>query len=243
MKTVVTTTAIDLSGSLQRYLKPAHQLVDTYLEHTNFDIILLTNSTGSFSSIENDRVSIVDYNNFYDETIQSNKRFNMHIKRHAIRLGSQKEYDLVYHHDCDFFITGWDQESFLETVEQDYDVIFPNDSRPQLGGLRQNYKHFQEKIDLEFGDLYYDELDKAPNASETAIIFKNNSKLEVFLDFWDKVAEKNNDFFTYHCAVYFGTAAIHSKMNITHVTPNYKFSTYGRIHHNGRLLNYYGRYI
>lgn len=244
MRTLIVTTLFDLdNGSIARYLKPFRDHISSYLQYTDFDILVLSNCIDKVKDTFHDRVSFIDYDKNFNEPVISCKRFNMHLKRLAIRLGSEKDYDIIYHHDCDFYITGWDQESYLELINRDYDIIYPNSSRPQLGALRRNYPHFQKKVEDEFGDLYYDELDQAPNASETAIIFKNNNKLKIFLDFWDKIAEKNNDFFTYHCAVYFGTAAVHSKMNITHVTEKNKFSKYARIHHNGKLLNYYGRYI
>lgn len=243
MKTLICTTFFDVNGGIERYVKPLSDLITSYLEYTDFDILILTNVPEKLNHIDSKRIFIIDYySNFSEPHISANK-FNMHLKRTAIRLGSQKDYEIIYHHDCDCYITGWDQYSYLEFIKKDYDIIFPNSSHPQLGGLRANYKHFQDKIDKEFVDLYYPELDLAPNASETRIIFKNNSKLKVFLDFWDQISEKNKDFFTYFDSVYFGTSAIHSKMKITHVNDQVKFSTFGRINHKPRILDYYGNTV
>lgn len=244
MKTLVVTTLFNLSQNfVKRYLDPCKKLIDGYIKHTNFDILVLTNSPTTLEDRLNERVNIVDYNSEYTEPIISKGKFNMHIKRLAIEKGSNLNYDIIYHHDCDCYIEGWDQKSYEQLLSQPFDTYFPNSSRPQLGGLRKAFKHFQDKIDLEFGDLYEDRFDSAPNASETFIIFKNNKKLKKFLEFWNKIAKRNNDFFTYNCSIYYGTSCIYANMNITHVKPEDKFTSYGRITHSNRLLNYFGNTI
>lgn len=241
MKTLIVTTLIDSGNhNFNRYLQPCLKLIDGYLKYTDFNILILTNKTNSLSEIVDKRVSVVDYDKNFSEPVLSGKKFNMHIKRLAIKLGVDLDYDIIYHHDCDCYIVGWDQESYLNLISQSYDIIFPNSSRPQLGGLRKAYKHFQDKIDLEYKELYQDDFDLAPNASETFVLFKNNNKLKSFLGFWDKIAERNKDFNTYHSAVYFGTSAIFAKMNISEVTDKMKFSKFGRIDHVNRILNYHG---
>lgn len=244
MKTLVVTTLFDINSRyLDNYLQPCIKLIDGYLKHTNFDILILTNSPYSLKDKVNKRVHIVDYRKEYTEPIFSAGKFNMHIKRLAIEKGSNLGYDIIYHHDCDCYIEGWDQKSFDEVTAQPFDIYFPTPSRPQLGGLRKQYKIYQDKINLEFGDLYEDRFDLSPNAAETFIIFKNNSKLKKFLEFWNKIAEQNNNFFTYYCGVYFGTSCIYADMNKTHITSDNKFSTYGRIFHRNRLLDYHGQTI
>lgn len=244
MKTLVVSTLFDLNSNyIDRYLQPCRKLIDGYLKYTNFDILILTNSPSSLEDKVDERLHIVDYRKEYTEPILSAERFNMHIKRLAIEKGSNLGYDIIYHHDCDCHIVGWDQKSFDEVIAQPFDIYFPTLSTPRLGGLRKQFKHFQDKINLEFGDLYEDKFDLSPNAAETFIIFKNNSKLKKFLEFWNKIAERNNDFLTYYCGVYFGTSSIYANMNKTHITSDNKFSTYGRIFHRGGLLDYYGQII
>lgn len=243
MKTIVVTPAIKIKDDDFSYLNKSKKLIDTYIKYTSFDILILTNNVEYYSEIKSERVFIIDYNSKFTEPIVSNKKFNMHIKRLPIRLGMELNYDIVYHHDCDCFIEGWDNNSYDNIIKEDYDVYFPGrgSSRSQLGGLRKNFKHFQNKIDTEFIGLYYDELDNSPNPPETRIIFKNNYKLKLFLEFWDKISKQNNDFDTYYDGVYIGTSSVYAKMNGFDVTTLNEFSKYGKITHGDSILNYYGQ--
>jgi hypothetical protein len=243
MKTIITTCSIQLKHNDNTYLNNCLKLINTYLKYTDFDILVLTNNVDFFNDVKNERVILCDYNEKFNENIISNKRFNMHLKRYPIMLGSNMDYDVIYHHDCDCYIDGWDNTSYLDLIEQDYDVFFPTKPRPQLGGLRNSYKHFQDKIDREFIGLYYDDLDNSPNPAETRIIFKNNDKLKIFLNFWDKISNNNKDYLTYYCGVYFGTSAQHAKMKMGEVTSRIKFSEYCKISHGGNILNYFGHRI
>lgn len=243
MRTIVVSNSIHIKDNDFSYHEKAITMINSYLKYTNFDILILTNNVDYFSHIKNDRVIILDYHKNFDEPITSSNKFNMHLKRYPLRLASKMDYDIIYHHDCDCYITGWDDESYMNLIKQDYDIIFPNEPRNELGILRKNYYHFQEKIDKEFVNLYYEELDNSPNPNETRIIFKNNVKLNIFLDFWDKISNNNKNYLTYYCGVYFGTSSFHAKMKMGKVDKNSKFSSYGRISHQNKTLNYFGQYI
>jgi hypothetical protein len=179
------------------------------LNFTDFDILLITNKVDRFSQFTSNRVKIFDYEKNFNEPIISANKFNMHLKRYPIKLASYMNYDYVYFHDCDCFIDGWDRLSYEKKCREDFDVAFVSHANPQLGGLRNTYKHFQDKIDLEFFGLYTEEMDLAPNPAETRVLFKNNEKLQNFISFWDKISEQNKNFFTYHDGVYFGTSSIY----------------------------------
>lgn len=242
MKTIIVTCAIQLTDKDFSYLEKSKELIKTYLTHTNFDILILTNNV-DFYQEENKRVKIYEFNESYGEPIKSGGKFNMHIKRIPIEIASDLDYDIVYHHDCDCFIDGWDEESYAKTVKKDFDVFFPKDARPQLGGLIKNYKRFKDKIEKEFKGIFYEELNKSPNPAETRIIFKNNKKLKAFLDFWKKISKNNKDYLTYFCGVYFGTSAKDADMNMSGVNYNDKFTSYGRIYHGNKILDYFGTEI
>jgi hypothetical protein len=238
-KVCICTLAIEISNN-NRYIEKTKILIESYLKYTNFDILVLTNKINELAYLKNKRIKLIDYNTNFDEKIISDQRFNMHIKRYPIKLAKKLGYKIIYFHDCDCYIIGWDKESFETKCNEDFDVAFVSHANPQLGGLRTNYKHFQDKIDNEFGDLYYPELDNAPNPAETRVIFKNNDKLNKFLHFWDLISEKNNNYFTYHDGVYFGTSAIYAAMRMIGVTPNDKFSSFCRIIHADKVLDYFG---
>lgn len=240
LKTCVATLCIERNENQYRYINTSKNLLKTYLTHTNFDILLLTNKPNEFSEYKDGRVIIVDYNETFIEPILSGGFFNMHLKRLPIKLCSDMNYDIIYYHDCDCFIVGWDNNSFITKCHQDFDVAFVSHANPQLGDLRKNYQHFQHKIDTEFSELYYDELDLSPNPAETRVLFKNNEKLKKFISFWDIISSKNQNYNTYHDGVYFGTSAIYANMKMIGVTPNDCFSQYCRISHGDKILNYFG---
>lgn len=242
-KVCVTTICIELDKSTNRYLKCGKRLIETHLKYTDFNILIITNDTSYFSDITDSRVLIVDYESSFTEPTVSGSRFNMHLKRLPVKLAKELGYDIIFLNDVDCFITGWDNASFQNKCKEDFDVAFVSHANPQLGGLRQTYKHFQDKIDLEFGDLYYDELDKAPNPAETRVIFKNNEKLTNYLKFWDKIAARNNDYFTYHDGVYFGTSGVYAEMKMIGVTPQNEFTSFCRIAHANEVLDYFGHRV
>jgi len=243
LKICITTIAIETSVSVyehNRYLEAAKKLIITNLIHTTYDIVLLTNKPEFFSGFTTPRLIVIDYDENFNESTISGKKFNMHTKRHSIYIAQKLGYDIIYYNDCDCFITGWDDLSFEERCMDDCDVTFTKPPTPQLKGLRTTYKSFQEIIDNEFGDLYQPEFDNAPNPAETRIIFKNNNKLTAFLSFWDKISERNNNYFTYHDGIYIGTSVIYAKMKSCGTVRTDNFIKYCRIQHGKNILNYFG---
>jgi hypothetical protein len=241
-KTCVCAISIEL-GDGNRYLDSAKKLINTHLEYTTYDIILITNKPEYFNDITNLRVNIINYYDKFDESIISDNRFNMHLKRYPIQVSSEMGYENIFYNDCDCYIIGWDDLSFSNKCKENFDVAFVSHANPQLGGLRKTYPHFQEKIDTEFVGLYYDGLDESPNPAETRVIFKNNNKLNNFLHFWGLISKQNNNYFTYHDGVYFGTSSVYAKMNMIGITPNDDFSKYCRIQHSDSILDYFGNKI
>jgi hypothetical protein len=227
-------------GDGKRYLDAAKKMVLTHLEYTNYDVLLITNKSEFFKDIVTPRFKLITYEEKFDETIISNGRFNMHLKRYPIQIAAEMGYENIFYNDCDCYITGWDNLSFNKKCKEDFDVAFVSHANPQLGGLRKTYPHFQEKINTEFVGLYYDELDESPNPAETRVIFKNNDKLQNFLHFWGLISKQNNNYYTYHDGVYFGTSAVYAKMNMIGITPKEEFTKYCRIQHSDDVLDYFG---
>lgn len=244
MRTLVTTCAIKINDKKlydePSYLEKGKILIKSYLKYTDFDILIITNNVDFYDDIKNERVIIIDYHSNYDLPITSKKHFNMHIKRLPIECGSKLDYDIIYHHDCDCYIEGWDEESYQGLISKDFDVFVHRHDRPEIGKLRKISNIYKNKINLEYGDIYYDELDMSPNPTETRMIFKNNDKLKVFLEFWKKISDRNKDYLTYYCGLYFGTSIKHANMKTDVVSYKHKFTEYGRIFHHGGILSYFG---
>jgi hypothetical protein len=237
--TCVCAISIEISDG-NEFLDRAKKMIITHLEHTNYDIVLITNYPKYFNDVKNDRVKLINYSNNFKESILSSGRFNMHLKRYPIQIASEMGYENIFYNDCDCYITGWDESSFNNKCLENFDVAFVSHANPQLGDLRKIYPHFQEVIDTEFIGLYYDELDKSPNPAETRIIFKNNNKLTDFLYFWGLISKQNNNHLTYHDGIYIGTSSVYAKMKMIGITKEDEFSKYCRIQHSGNILNYFG---
>ncbi len=236
----VASLCFELSENSKRYVESSKKLISTKLKYTNFDILILTNKREEFQSINDARVRVIYYNAFFNENVTSNNRFNMHLKRYPLKLAQEHGYAIIYYNDCDCFIDGWDESSFNNKIEEDFDVYYVSHANPQLGALRKEFKHFQEKIDTEFCGIYDDKMDLAPNPAETRVIFKNNEKLSSFLSFWDKISNNNKNFFTYYDGVYFGTSSIYADMKMGCVTRNDAFAKFCYINHGNDILDYFG---
>lgn len=222
----------------------AKRMIESYLEHTNFDIVIVTDNPSSFNELDINRVKIVNYDNHFDECKNISGFFNYHLKRYAILVAKEFEYEIIYYVDCDTYIIGWDNESFKNKCEEDFDIAFVSHASPALGDLRRDYKHFQDKIDLEYEGLYYDELDMAPNPAETHVLIKNNEKLSNFLEFWDKVSKNNkHNNPTYHDGVYFGTSGVYAGMKMVGMNHQSTFTEFSRISHGEGILNFFGNTI
>ena len=239
-KTCVATLAFEIQQNSKKYLESAKKLIKSNLEYTDFDVLILTNHVDYFKDINDARVEILNYHDHFRENSISGGKFNMHLKRYPIRMAKNMGYDVIFYNDCDCFIDGWDNKSFTLKMENDFDIFFVSHANPQLGGLRKSYEHFQKKIDIELAGIYTEDMDNAPNPAETRVIFKNNQKLNLFLEFWDKISNNNNNYFTYYDGVYFGTSSIYAKMKLGSVTKSDEFSKYCHISHMGGTLNYFG---
>ena len=239
LRTAIATLAIDFKNN-EEYPNKTKNLIKSYLEYTDFDIVVLTDKVECFTNLLCERLKVYDYDTLYKESKISGGHFNMHLKRYPIEIAQELGYDMIYYHDCDCYITGWDDQSFNKKCADNFDVAFVQHAEPQLGGLIKNYTHFREKVEQEFEGFYEERFDLAPNPAETRVLFKNNEKLKLFLNFWDKISENNKDYFTYHDGVYFGTSAVYADMVMVGVTHNDTFSKYCRIQHGDGVLDYFG---
>lgn len=225
----------------KNYVEHAKNMIRTYLEFTDFEIVLLTDKVNSFSEFDTERLKLINYDEYYSEQKKCGNFFNYHLKRFSIEIAKKMNYDIIYYVDCDCYIIGWDNDSFLKKCSEEFDVAFVKHAHPQLGDLRKTYKHFQDKLDDEYEGIYFEELDLAPNPAETHVLFKNNDKLNLFLEFWDKVSANNKrNSPTYHDGVYFGTSAIYAKMKMVGIDVDSKFIEYSRISHGDKTLNFFG---
>ena len=147
--------AINCGVNENRYLECASKLIESYLKYTDFDILVLINDLSFFDKFKTNRLIVVEYSITFNEPIISGGTFNIHLKRYPILLASKLEYDIVYFHDCDCYIEGWDMNSYIKKCNEDFDVFFVSCATPQLGNLRKNYKHFQYNIEMKYTSITY----------------------------------------------------------------------------------------
>ncbi len=259
MKTIIATLCVDTTCKKftpdNRYFSETVILLNSYLKHTNFDILVTTNMVDYFNDFKtNPRVIITDLRDHCDDPLIARCYINMNLKRIPIKLASQLDYDVVYHHDCDCFVVGWDQESYIRSIDNEFDFYMPTNynvgNRIELLRVDKVFKHLNEKLKCEFENtnITYPDWGGAPHMAETRILIKNNDKMKLFLEYWDRIAETNkanyiaNRYQATMDGIYFGTCAWYAKMKLSRMHPT-EFTNYCRIHHGLRILNYYGTTI
>jgi hypothetical protein len=254
MKTIIATLCVDpkrIFATDNRYFTLARVLLDTYLKYTDFSILIVTNNVKFFDDYDREpRVIIVDFDANFSDPMTACGYINMNLKRLPIKLASQLNFDIVYHNDCDCFITGWDDESYAAALAEDYEFYMPTvyHEGNRIDGLRLDIPIIDAKIKIEYEDsgICYPDIGGAPHMSETRILFKNNDKMKLFVKYWDRIASandqkyRNNVCYATTDGVYFGTCAWYAKMKIARMNPNFMFTNNCRIHHGERILDYYG---
>ena len=98
---------------------------------------------------------------------------------------------MIVYCENNLILTDWNEISFNKFSNNDFDIAFIRNVDPQIGYLRNDYEHFQKIIDNEFELIYEESFDSAPNPETFYFIVKNNEKLDLFLEFWNQIYEKN----------------------------------------------------
>jgi hypothetical protein len=76
----VTAVSIQNSNNIGKdYSEHAKRMVSSYLEFTDFDIVVVTDNPSSFEEIQNERVKIFDYDIHFDEQKMVSNFFNYHL--------------------------------------------------------------------------------------------------------------------------------------------------------------------
>lgn len=244
IKDVFTTIAINVRPeSGIDYIQRSKLLINSVLNLTDKDIIVVTNNTNEYQELINDRLKIYDIEHLTDDKLISGGMFNMHLKRVPISIANKLGYENIMYCDCDTYFDKWDENSYQELLNKDFDIAFKGGGN--LEGLL-HLPHYNIKV-KEMGNLWYDDLKKSTNMAEVFILFKTPVKLLKFIDFWDKISDKNKDFThnTYYDSFYFGVSMYHSNMKgfnfKLNKTETNSFTENWKIQHGkDSLLNFYG---
>jgi len=245
MKSVIASLCIDglKYGHENMYQQRANILIDSAIKFTPFDVLMVTNVPEAFKKHENNkRVIIKDLKTtFPSEPLKICNQFNFGIKRLPIKLCSEMDYDVINFNDCDCFYNGWDQESFASMLSEKFDVWYLQYHPEHCIKNKMNnnlYTAMKQKIE-KMGDLIYDKLLLATLPAETRIVFKNNDKLKVMLDYWEKFSKKcvETNCGTFQENVFFTMSAVHAGMIQHNVNPKFKFAKFCRLIHGHPPLN------
>jgi len=228
----------------QTSINDTKNLIESVLSFTNFDFILLTDFVSSFSDFNNDRIKVIKYSDYFNEEKYICGYSNFHIKRHSISIAKKFNYDMIVYCENNLILTDWNEISFNKFSNNYFDIAFIRNVDPQIGYLRNDYEHFQKIIDNEFESIYEESFDSAPNPETFYFIVKNNEKLDLFLEFWNQIYEKNiNKFPTYFGGVYLGILSIKSNMRMIGISNENKFTEFIKIKKNNELFDFYGQKI
>ncbi len=86
MNICVTTLCVETKEG-SRYTEKCRDLINSHIEFTNYDIIVLTNRMDQLQDLSTDRVKLINYDDKFKEPVVSAGLFNMHIKRKSICQG------------------------------------------------------------------------------------------------------------------------------------------------------------
>ena len=257
MKTIVCSILIDGERAEQNnYDIRTKLLIESTLKFTDFDILILTDSPGKFN-YDNDRVFIKDFNKIFpDEPKQVAALFNFNLKRLAIKLSMELNYDYVFYNDCDCFFSDWDNTSYEDMLSKGYDVyyatFYPHHTVNDQLSKPQHHPKTKERIER-VRDVITDDMLDAVLAVETRMLYKNSDKLKVMIDTWDLLAkrcEETNNRVNPE-STWFCMAHQKAKMKATGVERDIKIATMCNMLHGLaverethpepiRVLNYFG---
>jgi|DEB0MinimDraft_10_1074344.scaffolds.fasta_scaffold22234_2 hypothetical protein len=229
MKTIVASLCLDGSmAQSNRYKFRSKILIDSTMRYTNFDVLIVTDEPDYYEEYnDNPRVFIEDFvTNFPDDKTMIGGMFNFNLKRCPIKLAYQKDYDVVFYQDCDGFFSGWDQESYEDMLNSEYEIFYatfyPHHTVNDQLSKPHNHPSTGPRVEA-MGDLIYPDLLDAVLAVETKMIYKNSSKMKDLIDIWDK--------FSYKCqelnlavvpeSLFFCMAGRHAKMEPIGVERNH----------------------
>lgn len=179
----------------------------------NHEYIIISNKTEN--EIPNTKIIPIDKN----ETLFIGEFFNYNLKYIPIKFAKKMGYEFIIFVDADWKINNtYSEESMYSLFEymknNNLDFLF---ERPHLighGKHQGNESFWRHKISF-YNLLETDVYDSGHVANEQFLLFKNNKKLDMFLDKWEsleKIATKEN-LWPFAEGVEIGMSSAISKMN------------------------------
>ena len=124
-RTLMCTVAVDMDNGSRDYIKQCKEMVDGYLEHTDFDVIVLTNQYDRmYSMFNSDRVWVAGIPKDMLSNCYRHNGFDELLKIYTIDLAygftnPNHTYDVIYYIDSDLVINGFDMDSYNRLINVD----------------------------------------------------------------------------------------------------------------------------
>ncbi len=125
--TLLTTIAVNTPNSSRDYIAMAIEMVNGYLEYTNFDVLIVTNEPESIVDVySNNKRVIVGYLSDHAMAISNehggcdeNIKLLSLLQAYNTIDGNGDPYDVIYSIDADLSIKGFDMDSYNELINVD----------------------------------------------------------------------------------------------------------------------------
>lgn len=209
MKYVFTTLALGKS-----YFDTACKFANQINQFSNTHKLLIVTDC-KYINIPN--TTFVDFDKNLTKTIQG--AFNYNLKYIPIMESSKLDYDYIIFFDADWEINEYSEKKFISFLSElgnsNFDFIY---ERPHnIGHSKRNlhqcfWKHKIEPYGLMNTDFY----DKGEVVNEQFMIFKNNNKMNIFVDKWKNRNEfgVKNNIWAFAEGLEIGMSAIDANMSM-----------------------------
>lgn len=195
------------------YIQVTNILAKSVLKNTNNDLVVVTDCPDDI--IKHERIIVFDINTLTNEPHIVKGYFNYHLKRFAMQKGFEQNKKYTIYVDCDVFIEEPLEDAVFDYLDNtDFDVLARFGSHVDPTRDHWSVKH---KL-LEYGDFWKDEYKMARLSNETFFCFKQSDKQKLFIESWNKVANRSlqviqeNDFYVYADSYYISTSIIDAQM-------------------------------
>ena len=238
------TVSVNNRSRKNNYITAGKKIINSVLNYSKYKIVVITNEVESFNDIKNERLILVDCasNNIVTNT-GYRKAFNMNLKLHAIKHDRSLNSDYVFYMDCDGFLNeNWSDDIAVGLLKKYQDLhSFDVLHNPIYRSTAPINRFFQKKgiphpWATVFFALGYETVPSYMAPQETLMVYRNNSKLENFIERWEIFESKAielNIVTTAFIAIPIAVAQGEAKM---------KAITYGRRRHWCEMLKGMGLY-
>jgi hypothetical protein len=192
------TVSVNNRSRKNNYILAGKTLINSVLNYSKHKILVVTNEVESFNDIKNERLILVDCasHNIVVNT-GPRKAFNMNLKLHAIKHAKLLNSDYVFYMDCDGYLNeNWSDDTASRLLKKHQDLysfdvlhnpIYRSSAPINRFLSKKGYPHPWANV---FFSLGYEAVPSYMAPQETLMVYKNNSKLQNFIERWELFESK-----------------------------------------------------